>query len=44
MTVARLSDEMTSSELTEWAAFFTLEAMEAEQRAAQAKAESRMRR
>lgn len=43
MTVARLEAEMTSKELTEWAAFFTIEAMEQEQQAAMQRAKSRMR-
>jgi hypothetical protein len=43
MTVARLQAEMTSAELTEWAAFFTLEAIEQEQQAAAQRAKARMR-
>jgi len=43
MTVGRMMDEMSSAELTEWAAFFTLEAMEQEQQAAAQRAKARMR-
>jgi len=43
MTVARLMDEMSSAELTEWAAFFTLEAIEQEQQAAMQRAQARLR-
>ncbi len=43
MTVSELLDRMTASELTEWAALFSLENSEREQAANRARAKSQAR-